>query len=182
MIMARRRKQNASLMVCKNKDRYTKIGTTIDSTGNINNKESDIVNNNNDDVTITDNDSCNINCNNSSNIHDTYKVNCTDFANDITTIKAVPDDDSDDLAISDETPIVVKDFNLEMKLHRQMKLESHCWSVFNLFLFKYDGLNPQEQADLYQYWTGRCGIASKIKKDLHLPRTYCVKDRMLPIF
>ena len=63
-----------------------------------------------------------------------------------------------------------------------MKVESHHWSVFNLFLFKYDGLNPSEQADLYQYWTGRCRIASKIKKDLHLPRTYCVKDMMLSIF
>ena len=56
----------------------TTISFVRDSTGNINNEESDIVNNNND-VTITDNDSSHINCNKSSNIHDTYKVNCTEL-------------------------------------------------------------------------------------------------------
>ena len=64
-----------------------------------------------------------------------------------------------------------------------MKVESHLWAVFNWFMFKYDGLNPRpDQTDLYNFWSGRGGIASKIRKDLNLPRTYCVKERMLPIF
>ena len=41
---------------------------------------------------------------------------------------------------------------------------------------------PNEDIELYKYWIGRAGIASKIKRDLRLPRTYCVKDRMVPIF
>ena len=68
-----------------------------------------------------------------------------------------------------------------MKLYRKIKVESHHWAVFNLFMFKYDGLSPPEVTDLYNYWSGRGGIASKIRKDLHLLRTYCVKERMLPI-
>ena len=52
----------------------------------------------------------------------------------------------------------------------------------NLFVFKYKGLNTSDQIDLYQFWSGRVGIAAKIKKDLHLPQMYCVKERMLPIF
>jgi len=69
-----------------------------------------------------------------------------------------------------------------MKLYRQMKVISRRWSVFSLFLFKYDGLSLQEYIDIYQYWCGRGGIASKTKRDLHLSRTYCVKERILPIF
>ena len=183
--MPRRRKRNASLMIRKKKQRYTKLGTTIDSAINIVNEENNIINNN-DDVTISDsNTSNNMSCISSNidlnNIVSSNDV-ATNVATNVTTIKAVSDDDGDEQANSDEVPVVVSDFNLELKLYRQMKVESHRWSVFNLFLFKYDGLNPPEQADLYQYWTGRCGVASKIKKDLDLPRTYCVKERMLPIF
>ena len=52
----------------------------------------------------------------------------------------------------------------------------------DLFVFKFKGLNPPDHLDLYQYWSGRDGISSKIKKDLHLPWTYYVKERMFPIF
>ena len=41
---------------------------------------------------------------------------------------------------------------------------------------------PNEDIELYKYWIERAGIASKIQRDLHLVRTYCVKDRMVPIF
>ena len=38
-----------------------------------------------------------------------------------------------------------------------------------------------DNVDMYQYWTGRGGIASKIKRDIGMPRTYPSK-RLLPIF
>ena len=63
-----------------------------------------------------------------------------------------------------------------------MRQESYRWSVFNLFVFRYKGLNPPDQVDMYQYWSGRVDIAARIKKDLHLPWTYSVKERMLSIF
>ena len=50
----------------------------------------------------------------------------------------------------EDAPIVTKDFMLEMKLLKQMKQESHRWSVFNLFIFKYNSLSPPDNLDIYQ--------------------------------
>ena len=59
---------------------------------------------------------------------------------------------SDNEDIHEENaPIVEIDFMMEMKLLKQMKQESHRWSVFNLFIFKYNGLSPPDNLDLYQY-------------------------------
>ena len=43
-------------------------------------------------------------------------------------------------------------------------------------------MSPPEDVDLFTYWTGRGGIGSKVKRDLKLPRTISVKNRLLPIF
>ena len=99
---------------------------------------------------------------------------------DNSAISVISDDDVQNN--DDEAPTILQDCNREMKLIRQMRLESLQWSVFNLFIFKYDGLNHPEDSELYQYWSGRGGVGPKIKKDLDLPRTYSVKERMLPIF
>jgi len=176
--MVRKQKRNASLLIKKKGTKHIK------KTHNFNDSINSNINtlNDCDDVstTVLDDGSSSRSKISSNNIDVSTKVidavdSTTNRISDY--IATSTDDDNEE-----EPPKVVQDFNLEIKLLRKMKLESHRWSVFNLFVFKYDGLNPPDHLDLYQYWSGRGGVASKVKKDLHLPRTYCVKERMLPIF
>ena len=81
----------------------------------------------------------------------------TDFDN--STVSVISDDDvhnNDDVA-----PTILQDCDREIKLICQMRLQSLRWSVFNLSIFKYDGLNPPEDVELYQYWSGRGGVGPK---------------------
>ena len=56
---------------------------------------------------------------------------------------------------------------------------SRRWSIFNLFVYKYDGLNPPD-GNYYKYWTGRGGLVSKIKSDAGISKGNGMK--LLPIF
>ena len=173
--MPRKRKQNAGLSVKKKSYRYRKVDKAYvcnEINRSILNNDDNSVNSDNgntDNVIISNSNSSSSNYNNS---------NVLTIDNETTTNIISDNEDIHD----EDAPIVEIDFMMEMKLLKQMKQESHRWSVFNLFIFKYNGLSPPDNLDLYQYWIGRSGIASRIKRDLHLPRTYCVKDRMLPIF
>ena len=140
--MPRKRKRNARLSVKKKSIKHTK-------------KDKKDVHNhikisllNIDDRSInSDNDNSDILISRSSN------SNC-DVSNVIGTIDTktatnIVSDNED--KHKEDAPIVANDFMLEMKMLKQMKQESHCWSVFNLFVFKYKGLRPPDEFDLYQY-------------------------------
>ena len=178
--MPRKRKRNAGLAVVKKSCRriYSK---SIDNSNDINIDNMNILNDNATKNSSNDNDNTSNSNHCSSNNSNVINVNNNSEDADITTTLNLYDE-LDDMS-KEDAPIVVQDFNLEMKVLRQMKVHSHRWSIFNLFVFKYNGLNPpNEDIELYKYWIRRAGIASKIKRDLRLPRTYCVKDRMVPIF
>ena len=174
--MPRKRQRNAGLSIKKKSKRIN----TEDQTNRQNNVEINMLNYCNVVTTNLDNNSSNSNKSSDSSISNvTNDINST--INIETATITVSDNENDD-ENEENVPTVNHDFNLELKVLKQMRKESHRWSVFNLFLFKYKGLNPPDQIDLYQYWSGRDGVGSRIKRDLHLPRTYSVKERMLPIF
>ena len=174
--MPRKSKRTAYLSNKKKSAKHTKkvqidVNSINESILNIDDSRCTKSDNDNGDIlTINSSSSSSNNCN-ISNVIDTIGAE--------TAINVVSYNEDNQ---EENAPIIAKDFMLEMRLLKQMKQESHRWSVFNLFVFKYEGLSPPEDLDLYQFWIGRSGIASKIKKDLHLRRTYSVKDRMLPIF
>ena len=178
--MPRKRKRNAGLAVVK-KTRRLFCSNSIDNCNDINIDSMNILNDNATTNSSNDNENTSNSNHCSSNKSNVINVDNNSEDADIT-ITLNSYNELDDIS-KEEAPTVVQDFNLEMKLLRPMKIYSHRWSVFNLFVFKYNGLNPpNEDIELYKYWIGRAGITSKIKRDLRLPRTYCVKDRMVPIF
>ena len=84
--------------------------------------------------------------------------------------------------VEDDDPTPFEDLEMEEKNYCQMKVEAHRWTVFNFFVHRYNGMSPPDGVELYTYWTGRGGVGPKIKKDLRLPHTFSVKERLLPIF
>ena len=179
--MPRKRKRNAGLSVKKKSIKHNQkqqIDVCNENKISILNIDDRSVNldNDNSDILIRNSSSS------SSSSSSRGNFNISNVIDTIDTEKATHIVSEYDNNQEEDAPIVANDFMLEMKLLKQMKQESHRWSIFNLFVFKYKGLSPPDDLDLYQYWIGRAGIASKIKGDLHLGRTYCVKERMLPIF
>ena len=49
-----------------------------------------------------------------------------------------------------------------------MITNSQRWTVYYLFMYKYNGMSPTDGVDLYEYWNGKNGIARKIRQDLGL--------------
>ena len=152
----KKRKRNVGLGIRRKKGRYIKYS---DRNAKYNNKKSNDsiieVDNSNDDLIL---------------IPEQSSINDNNVITDVS-------DHSDD-----DAPVVTQDVELERKSYCRMKVEAHRWTVFNFFMHRYDGLSPPEDVDLYTYWTGRGGVGPKIKKDLRLPRTFSVKERLLPIF
>ena len=129
--MPRKRKRNAGLNVKKKTIRYIKK----EDQNKQNNIEFNMLNNC--DVVTTNLDNIS---NDSNNISSDSNYNVT---NDINSTKnteiaaiTVSDDDCGD-EIEENVPTVLQDFNLELKVLKQMRKDSHRWSVFNLFVFKY---------------------------------------------
>ena len=94
--------------------------------------------------------------------------------------KSIVTDDKSDQSFDNAPALVEQDFLLEKKLYYQMKVESFRWTVYYFFI-KRHGMSPPEDVDLYTHWTGRGEIGSKVKRDLKLPRTISVKNRLLSI-
>jgi len=136
------------------KGRYVKI-----TNNNITNTS-----NNSIDDTLTDSD-------NSNSVIILPNSSCTN------TIDNVNTNDSD---IEDD-PTPPEDMVVERRSYYQMKVEAHRWTVFNFFVHRYDGTSPPDGVELYEFWTGKGGIGSKIKKVLKLPQTFSVQERLLPI-
>ena len=68
----------------------------------------------------------------------------------------------------------------QKKTHKISNTIGHRYTVYTLFMKKYHGLYPPSD-DLYKFWIGRGGIASKIKRDMGMPRTFSSR-RLLLIF
>ena len=141
--MPRKRKRNARLSVKKKsikhtkkdqKDVYKHIKISI---LNIDDRSINSDNNNNDILISSSSNSSNCDI---SNLIGTF---------DTETATNIVSDDED--KHEEDAPIVVNDFMFEMKMPKQMKQESHRWSVFNLYGFKYKGLSPPDKLDLNQY-------------------------------
>ena len=62
---------------------------------------------------------------------------------------------------------------------RQQKVTTQRWTVFHLFVHKYNGLDS-EDGDYMKHWSGRGGIATCIRKDLGLDKNSGYK--LIPIF
>jgi len=150
-----KRKRNVGLGIKRKASRLNKNEVTVDNDA----KES------NNEVSVTQ-----VGCSNSNIIN---LDECITSTNNI----------DDKCFYADDDPAVVKqDFDLERKLHYQTKLEAYRWTIFHLFTIKHRGMTPPEDIELYSYWLGRKGVGAKIKRDLNLPRTCSVKNRLLPIF
>ena len=80
---------------------------------------------------------------------------------------------------TDDDHIENVDEMVQRKYFLKLYNNSRRWSVFHLFVYKYDGLNPPD-GDYYKYWTGQGGLVSKIKNDAGISKGNGVK--LLPIF
>ena len=148
-----KRKRNVGLANRRKKGRYRK---------NLSNSKN-VIN------TLTVNDSSN------SNII-LVNYNSTRFTNHV-----ISDDEMSNID-DDDDPTPPEDTEVEKRSYCQMKIEAHRWTVFNFFVHRYDGMSTPDGVDLYHHWTGKGGVGPKIKKDLQLPPTFSVKERLLPIF
>jgi len=148
-----KRKRNVGLANRRKKGRYRK---------NLSNSKN-VIN------TLTVNDSSN------SNII-LVNYNSTRFTNHV-----ISDDEMSNID-DDDDPTPPEDTEVEKRSYCQMKVEAHRWTVFNFFVHRYDGMSTPDGVDLYHHWTGKGGVGPKIKKDLQLPPTFSVKERLLPIF
>ena len=86
--------------------------------------------------------------------------------NEVSNFSDVNDDDCTDNS-DDEFPNI--DQRIQEKYFARQFTKVRRWGIFGLFVFKYKGLSPPD-GDFYKFWSGRGGIASKIKKDLEIPR------------
>ena len=71
---------------------------------------------------------------------------------------------------SDDGNTIPSDEAKQKKNFTKLKLRVRRWTVFDLFVNKYDGLEPPVSGNYYHLWTGRNGLASKIRKDIGLPK------------
>ena len=108
------------------------------------------------------------------NSTDSNNVNLISNATNITNVSSVC------ITNNDDEINVYEDKELQKKTHKISNTIGHRYTVYTLFMKKYHGLYPPSD-DLYKFWIGRGGIASKIKRDMGMPRTYSSR-RLLPIF
>ncbi len=81
----------------------------------------------------------------------------------------------------DCVPVVSDDETKQVKYDKKEFTRSTRWTVYHLFRHKYNGMYPKDGMDLYQHWSGKDGIALKIKKDMNLPKSYRT-SQLIPCF
>ena len=146
----------------KEKDDNTIVDDNVNTTNTIIN----YVNNSN--AIINEN----ITINNCSNELD-FRLNSNDTNNDIDRIEEFED------AESDEKNIVINDEKKQKVYFTHLRLKARRWSIFDLFVYKYNGLDPPD-GNYYKLWMGRKGLAAKIRRDLDIKSNNGFK--MIPIF
>ena len=80
---------------------------------------------------------------------------------------------------TDDKNVVEADEIVQKYYLNKLKNVSRRWTVFELFMYKYNGLEPPN-GDYYSYWTGRNGLVTKIRKDLNIKGNSGYK--LVPIF
>ena len=98
-------------------------------------------------------------------------------SNNVTT---TTNDASSASAASDDTNILPADERAQKKNFHKLKINARRWTVFDLFVHKYEGLEPPPSGNYMNLWSGRNGIASKIRRDVGLSPNSGFK--MIPIF
>ena len=88
--------------------------------------------------------------------------------------------ENDEVSTQPDDNNVVKEDECLQKAHlHKLKTIVRCYSVFDLFVNVYNGLEPPD-GDFYAYWTGQNGIVTKIRKDLKIKGNSGYK--LVPIF
>ena len=85
--------------------------------------------------------------------------------------KSVMSDNDDEVENVDET--------VQKKYFAKVYTNARRWTIFCLFVYKYDGLNPPD-GDFYKSWSGRNGLATKIRQDVGIDQHSGLK--LIPMF
>ena len=68
---------------------------------------------------------------------------------------------------------------IQEKHFKKVYNNARRWTIFCLFVYKYNGLKPPD-GDFYKHWSGKGGLASKIRKDVGMSANSGMK--LIPIF
>ena len=81
------------------------------------------------------------------------------------------DDETKTVSIdnTDEKNVVPFDESKQKEYFKKQRLTARRWSIFDLFVNKYGGLEP-EDGNYYKLWSGRNGSNAKIQKDLGIKK------------
>ena len=71
------------------------------------------------------------------------------------------------------------DERIQQKYFSKVYNNARRWSSFCIFIYKYNCLNPPD-GDFYEYWSGRNGLATKIRQDVGIKPNSGIK--LIPIF
>ena len=124
--------------------------------------------------------------NNNSNIDNSSSNNENNIVNTTSDLLLESDDNhaiSSTYESNDDDDVTVPKGDTAIKAKHEVKIMTHSqrWSVYYLFQYKYRGMSPPEELNLYDYWSGKGGVASKIQKDLGLSTNF-KRSRLIRIF
>ena len=125
--------------------------------------------------------------NNNSNIDNSSSNNDNNIVNTTSDLLLESDDNHAILSTyesnDDDGDVTVPKGDTEIKAKYEVKISTHSqrWSVYYFFQYKYRGMSPPEELNLYDYWSGKGGVASKIQTDLGLSTDFKI-SRLIRIF